>query len=127
MKPRELSNFVIEQRCNQKMSWKETAENAYLLHGITTTSGEPYSGGGFQNFVARATGQKKWGSISKRRGKGKGCPPTASPVITSITAIAKRLKDDSPAVPNKKVAQLRELLNSNLTDEMKLALIPALK
>jgi hypothetical protein len=127
MKPRELSNFVIEQRCNQKLSWKETAENAYLVHGITTTSGEPYSGGGFQNFVARATGQKKWGSISKRGAGGKTASTAAKPVFTSITATAKRIKDELPAVPNKKVAQLRELLNSNLTDEMKLALIPALK
>lgn len=55
-----IIGIVKQARLDDKMTWKDTAMLLSMM-GIKNENGEDFSGAGLQGFMARKTGQKKWG------------------------------------------------------------------
>jgi hypothetical protein len=67
---KDLLSFLKKYRGTDEVTWEEAAEKAHKQFGLVSKYGTPYTGIGFQCYVQRKTGQKKWGRQMRPFTKG---------------------------------------------------------
>lgn len=141
---KELVQFIQTLRCdNSETTWVKAADIAHKKYGLVSRFGTPYTGIGFQCFVARVTGQKKWGRQMKPFTKEpfqKRNVVTKDPLLflaespkpKSVVAPVKVSPVITPQKPPKETSSLdvlslvHEVVASDMGDKAKITLVKKL-
>jgi hypothetical protein len=78
---KDLLTFLKKYRGTDEVTWEDAAEKAHKQFGLVSRYGTPYTGIGFQCFVERKTGQKKWGRQMKPFSKGSFTKKNTKPIL----------------------------------------------
>jgi len=107
---KDLLSFLKKYRGTDEVTWEEAAEKAHKQFGLVSRYGTPYTGIGFQCFVERKTGQKKWGRQMKPFSKGSFTKKNTKPILlipaepkktpTVVPVVKPTASPSAPSVPS---------------------------